>query len=464
MPSRAFGEYEVLARLATGGAANIFLARHARFGVEPKLVCLKTLLPERARDKEFVAMFLDEARIAQRLMHPNCIELFEVGQIDGTYFIAMEAILGETLWGLLSTVPEVRRPLPPEVVASIVARVCVGLHHAHELKDEKGRPLRLIHRDISPQNVMITFEGQTKVLDFGIAKAATEREATVTGIVKGKFAYMSPEQITGASIDHRSDLYSLGIVMFECLASRRLYRADNPEQIARMMFEPAPRLKDAVPDIHPELDAICAKALSRQPARRFQSAKEMGDAITAHLSNVKFDPGTRPVMALMEERFSDRISARRLIYEKAARGEYEESELLRVLGARPVLELDLLPDPGDDLLYRAPLISGQELSGKGLLSGEKGAMSAAISEVPRISVAQRVSEALRVSETPRVSEAPRISKTPRVSEAPRMHRPSVEPAGEDEVSYSGSVVISALMLGLALGLLIGLLVGLLLWT
>lgn len=344
MPPRRFGPYEVLARLATGGAANIFLARKPHEEGVPTLSVLKTLLPERASDHEFVEMFLDEARLAARLAHPSCVEIYDLGKEGGTYYISMEYIVGETLWGLLASVPETRQPLPPLVVAAILASACEGLHHAHELKDPDGHAYNLVHRDVSPQNIMVSYEGHTKVLDFGIAKAETGRAATAVGIVKGKFSYMSPEQITGGAVDRRSDIYSLGIVLFECLAARRLYRADSPEEIARLMLERRPpRLRELVPDVDPVLDAICAKALARHPSGRYATAREMADALREHLHMHRFGEGVQPVQRLIEERFGPRIGDRRRILERAVQGNIEEAELLRVLHARPVMDVDLYP-------------------------------------------------------------------------------------------------------------------------
>jgi hypothetical protein len=364
MAPRAFGPYEVLARLAAGGAANIFLARQPGVAGFHKLVCLKALLPERSQDQEFVAMFLDEARLAARLNHPHCVKIFDLGRVRGTYFISMEFIFGETLWGLLSTVADLRVPLPSEAVAYVLAAAAEGLHHAHELTDPKGKPYNLVHRDVSPQNIMITYDGQVKVLDFGIAKAETGRQATATGIVKGKFSYMSPEQITGATIDRRSDVYSLGIVMFECLASRRLYRAETPEEIARMMLEKRPpRLKDVVPDIPAELDLICLKALARHPGNRYSTAKEMADALRRHLNSLRRDDHKAALVRLVEERFVDRIGARRRIYEQALAGKYEEAELLETLGARVVMDVDLFPEEGVDFGPDETLLEGNDFSG-----------------------------------------------------------------------------------------------------
>ena len=342
MGRQSFGKYEVLARLATGGAASIFLARQPGAAGFNKLVCLKTLLPERASDEDFVRMFLDEARLAARLHHPNCVQIYDLGRVEQVYYISMEYIFGETLWNLLTTVTRLKTPLPPTHVAAIIANVCDGLHHAHELQDKAGKPLNLVHRDVSPQNVMISFEGQTKVVDFGIAKAETDRPPTVTGIVKGKFSYMSPEQITGNPVDRRSDIYSLGIVMFECLASRRLYRGDTPEEIARLILEHrAPRLRDVVPDIPKPLDDICARALSRHPQRRFQSAQAMGQAIRSYLEAARFNGSATIISRLMSDRFGEIVPRRRKAYEDAMTGEYDEAFLCEALGATPARYIDL---------------------------------------------------------------------------------------------------------------------------
>lgn len=348
MPAVKFAKYEVLARLATGGAANIYLARQPGAAGFQKLVCLKTLLPERAKDSDFVEMFLDEARLVARLSHPNCVHIYDLGRERSSYYISMEYIFGETLWNLLATVARIQVALPCDHVASIVASACDGLHHAHELKDASGRPYNLIHRDVSPQNIMISFEGLTKVLDFGIAKAETDRAPTIAGIVKGKFSYMSPEQITGGEIDRRSDIYALGVVLFECLASRRLYRADSPEEIARMILdERTPRLRDVVPDIPVTLDELCAKALERRPEKRFQSAQAMGNALREHLDNVRFRQNRESIAKLVKERFKDRYEQRRRILDAALIGTHEEANLLKALDAKPVQKFDLIPSEED---------------------------------------------------------------------------------------------------------------------
>lgn len=372
MSVRTFGRYEVLARLATGGTANIFLARQPGAAGFHKLVCLKTLLPARASDQDFVAMFLDEARLAACLSHPNCVQIYDLGRARGVYYISMEYILGETLWNLLTTVRKFRTPLPPGDVAAIVAAACEGLHHAHELRDPEGRSYNLVHRDVSPQNIMVSFDGHTKVLDFGIAKAETGRVPTTAGIVKGKFAYMSPEQIAGGELDRRSDIFSLGIVLFECLSSRRLFRGDSPEEIARLILEQrAPRLSEVVGDIPSPLEAICARALEPRPGHRFQTALDMRDALRAYLDDARYPGGTAPIARLCEERFGESVPRRRRAVEAALqpRERLDHGGLLEALGAGRVRELDLTPPEEEcasapDFMEHAPRSSGEGVSPK----------------------------------------------------------------------------------------------------
>lgn len=345
MEARAFGRYEVLARLATGGTANIFLARQPGLEGFRRAVVVKTLLPDRAADDAFVAMFLDEARLAARLAHPACVQIFDLGRVRGLYYIAMEYICGETLWNLLGTVATAGQRLPPADVAAIVAAASDGLHHAHELRDATGRPYHLVHRDVSPQNIMVSFEGQTKVVDFGIAKAETGRDPTRAGVVKGKFSYMSPEQIAGGDVDRRSDVFSLGIVLFECLAARRLFRGDSPEQVAELILRRrVPRLSSVVPDVPAALDDICARALEPRLGRRFQTALEMGDALRNYLDEVRHPQNARAVGALCEARFGAVIHARRRAVELALAADGPaQPDWLSALGAGPVRDVDLFP-------------------------------------------------------------------------------------------------------------------------
>ncbi len=345
MAGRPFGRFEVLAQLAAGGTANIFMAREPTAD-GPRLVCLKTLLPERVEDEDFVSMFLDEARLAARFEHDNCVEIIGYGKERDAFYIALEFIFGETLWSLVNSVVDTQRMLPAPVVASIVAAAAEGLHHAHELTDEDGRPYHLVHRDVSPQNVMITYAGRTKVLDFGVAKADTGRAATATGIVKGKFSYMSPEQIVGSAVYRRSDVFSLGIVLHESLCARPLYYGDNPRDVAtRIVKSPAPPVSQFRSDVDPELEAICARALERRIELRYPTAGAMAEALSAYLDRIGFDAGERPVAAVLADRFGPQIERRKRACVAAVEGEVSELELLSAFGARPVFDADMFPRP-----------------------------------------------------------------------------------------------------------------------
>jgi len=318
--------------LASGGAANVFLARLPENGPDKRafrLVCLKTLLDRRANDDDFVAMFHDESKLGSQLTHPGCVRVEDEGEIGGVRFQAMAFVFGMNIWELLGSVPRLKEPLPPVAVARILAEACRGLDFAHKLTDEKGRSLQLIHRDISPQNIMITYEGQVKVVDFGVASAETGRMATATGIVKGKFSYMSPEQISGAIIDHRSDLYSMGIIMFECLASRRLYKADTPQEIAKLIIDSRPPpLTDLVTDIDVELSNICAKALAFAAEERFESAEAMAIALEEYALRSPQSKSKNVIKTMIEDRFGGEVKRRRDIVQTIQAGAYEERVLM----------------------------------------------------------------------------------------------------------------------------------------
>ena len=336
-----FGSYELLGRLATGGSAHIFLAgQRGAHGYE-RLLCLKTLMPERAADVEFVQHFAAEAELASNLRHPNCVNIFDLGQERGAFYISMEYIAGETLSSLLTTWKS-EDPLPAPAMVSILASACDGLHYAHELCAPDGHAYNLIHRDVSPQNIMIAYSGQTKVLDFGIAKAEMERPETKTGIVKGKVRYMSPEQILSGPLDRRSDIYSLGLVLFECLTGRMLFENCSPAQIQyKMLHERVPRVRDHVPDVDPQLDAICYTALQFDANGRYPTAYVMGRELRTYLKRVAFPTGREPIAALMRERFGVRATDRSQLIEKLMETRVEVAEIRTKLGVRPVMELDI---------------------------------------------------------------------------------------------------------------------------
>jgi len=279
-PTTAFGKYQLFASLGRGGMADVFLAvARGQMGFN-KLAVIKRLRQALAEESAFRTMFLDEARLAARLSHPNIVHTYEVGEQGGVYFIAMEYLEGQSLNKVLKEALRRKEVIEPEVGARIIADALGGLAYAHALGDYDGRPLGIIHRDVSPHNIFVTYDGHTKLVDFGIAKAALSSTETEVGVLKGKVAYMSPEQAMGGRIDQRADLFAMGIVLWELIARQRLMTGESAANtLHKLMNEPIPRLSRAVPGIDPALEAIVMRSLEKDPNYRFQSAGEMRDAL-----------------------------------------------------------------------------------------------------------------------------------------------------------------------------------------
>ena len=268
------GKYELLTRLATGGMAEVFLAsEHGIAGLE-RLVVIKRILPHLAERPDFVEMFLREGRIIARLNHPNIVQIYELGNDAGRYFLALEYIHGVTLRELQILVNREGRNFPLDAALGAMMQVCQGLHTAHELQDLDGQPLGLVHRDVTPHNIMCTSDGLMKLLDFGIAKATEgELEATFSGDLKGKFSYMSPEQVLQTPMDRRSDIFSLGILLWETLTGRRLFkRKSQLEMMQAISSGEVPGARTFRKDIPPALDALVMRALSIDREQRVESA------------------------------------------------------------------------------------------------------------------------------------------------------------------------------------------------
>ena len=273
--------YQILARLATGGMAEIFLVRGVgTTGVERYCV-LKRILRDRANDELFVRMFLDEARLAAQLQHPNIAQVYDIGRLGDSYFFTMEYVHGETVRALLQRARSLRRELPIGAILTVIAGTAAGLHHAHQRLGHDGRPLGIVHRDVSPSNLMVSYEGGVKVVDFGVAKAENRAQETRSGTVKGKIAYLSPEQCRGGTtIDRRSDLFSLGIVFWEMLTTERLYkRASDFENMTAIVSEPPAPPSSRRKSVPPELDQISLRLLAKDPNDRYQSGDELVEAL-----------------------------------------------------------------------------------------------------------------------------------------------------------------------------------------
>jgi serine/threonine-protein kinase len=285
------GRYRLIGRLAKGGMAEAFLALSGELPGLRTLVVVKRILPHLAANEQFVRMFLDEARIGALLDHPNIPRIIEVGHDDDGYFLAMEAVPGKTLSAILRRASRRDRPLGHADVAFIVGRAAAALGYAHAHTDAEGHPLNIVHRDVSPENILVSFEGAVKLIDFGIASAHGRISETQVGGLKGKVEYMSPEQAAGAPVDHRSDVFSLGVVLWEALSGRRLFRRETDLAVMRAITnDPIPRPSGPRP-ISPRLERIVMTALERAPEDRFQDAHEMALLLERHAFRTDgFDP------------------------------------------------------------------------------------------------------------------------------------------------------------------------------
>jgi serine/threonine protein kinase len=302
-----FGDYVLVQKIALGGMAELFLAK--RHGVEgfEKTVAIKRILPELSWNRDFVSMFINEAKIAARLSHPNIVQIFDFGKIDTYYFIAMEYVHGENLRALLQRAAERQLPLSADVAAFIVARACAGLEHAHRKTDESGKPLRIVHRDVSPQNVLVSYDGDVKVVDFGIAKAVAENPEATRGVLKGKLAYLSPEQVAGRSIDARSDIFAMGLVFYELLCGKKLFEQPDPAEVLdAIVHVDAGKVADSIPRLDRRLRDVLRRSLALDPEQRFRSAGEMQMALEEYL-RTSDRGGTMQLTNLMRVLFDEKI-------------------------------------------------------------------------------------------------------------------------------------------------------------
>ena len=306
IPIKHFGDYNLIGRLGFGGMAEVFLAFTAGPGGVRKLCVVKRLHRHLRHTKDFVGMFLDEARLAARLNHPNVVQTYELGEIDGAYFIAMEHLQGQSL----DRIMRLRDKGDPKQWYQLVARVVVdaleGLHYAHELKDFDGKPLNIIHRDISPQNIFVTYEGITKVLDFGVAKAATQLDSTESGVLKGKCSYVAPEQAYGEKVDRRADLWAMGVVLWEALTGRRLFKAKtNAATLLEVLTAQIPLVMDMAPGVSLTLGQVVEKALQRKPDKRYATANQMKKELDWFFREIPDPISREQVGAFVSEAFSE---------------------------------------------------------------------------------------------------------------------------------------------------------------
>lgn len=278
LPGQVLGKYALYDAIASGGMARIHLGRVVGPAGFSRTVVIKRLHPQFASEPEFVAMLLDEARLSARLRHPNVVPTLDVIAENGEVFLVMEYVHGASLSRLVRAMSD--RPVPAAYVANVIAGVLHGLHAAHEATDGQGKPLGLVHRDISPQNVLVSVEGVGRVIDFGVAKAIGRLQTTRDGALKGKMSYMAPEQLRGEAFDHRVDVYAVGVVLWEALTGRRLFSGESDVVVfGKVLGSEVPAPSTFAPALPSGLDEIVLRALDRKPENRFPSAKEMARAI-----------------------------------------------------------------------------------------------------------------------------------------------------------------------------------------
>ncbi len=318
MPAR-FGKYTLIRKLAVGGMAELFLALQRSMAGFEKLIVVKRVLPHLAQDESFIEMLLAEARIAATLNHPNIGHIYDVGEVDGQFYIAMEHIHGEDLRSLVRQMKKKNvTAFPLEHALAIVLGCCSGLAYAHEKRDLDGEPMGIVHRDVSPQNILVTFTGDVKLVDFGIAKAGRgQMEDTGSGQLKGKVPYMSPEQAQGEDLDNRSDVFSLGIMLFELCTGRRLFRGKNEMETLRKIVEDEyPQPRQLNPNLSPRLEEIILRSLEKDQRRRYQSARDMQADLEDYIRSEQLKVSSLSLGSWMQDLFREKLDQQKQLLQE----------------------------------------------------------------------------------------------------------------------------------------------------
>ncbi|QAT84168.1 serine/threonine protein kinase [Corallococcus coralloides] len=301
-----FGKYLLLERVNVGGMAEVFIAK--AFGVEgfERILAIKKILPTMAEDDEFITMFIDEARISVQLNHANIVHIHELGKHEDTYFIAMEYVAGRDVRTLLERYRRRKEIMPTAQAVFIVSKMCEGLDYAHRKKDARGQDLHIIHRDVSPQNILVSYEGEVKIIDFGIAKAANRSQKTQAGILKGKFGYMSPEQVRGMPIDRRSDIFAVGVLLYEMLTGEKLFVGESDfSTLEKVRNADIPLPREFNPNISAGLEKVVLKALAREPEDRYQWASDLQEDLMRFLLAGDAIYSSKHLSGFMKEAFAE---------------------------------------------------------------------------------------------------------------------------------------------------------------
>ncbi|WIG98606.1 serine/threonine-protein kinase [Myxococcus sp. SDU36] len=344
-----FGKYRLIDRIAVGGMAEIFLAYQQQDDGRESPVVIKRIRPHLSKHTAFVKMFLNEARLAAQLNHPNVVQIHDLGKIADSYFIAMEYVSGRDMRRVVPKAEALGIPFPLVYAVKIASCVCAGLHHAHTKVDLYGNPLNIVHRDVSPENIVVAFDGSVKILDFGIAKAANQMEQTRNGEIKGKLSYMSPEQCLGKPLDCRSDVFSLGVVLYEWLTGFKLFTGESEAAVMRSITDGKIYAPSYFREDLPErLESILMRALERDRDKRYLTAAQMQKDLDAFLDAYDFTPTALHLSNFIKQLFEEELAAeqRRLAVRAAAAPTSEEAlELSEVADALDTAKAMPAPEP-----------------------------------------------------------------------------------------------------------------------
>ncbi|MGH7270155.1 MAG: serine/threonine protein kinase [Polyangiaceae bacterium] len=303
--------YRVLEKLESGGMAEVFRAESEGLQGFRNQVAIKRVLPHLSSKKKFISMFLDEARLSAQLSHSNCVQVFDIGVGDSAYFIVMEFVDGANLKAIIEHIKKSGKDFPVEAAVHISIELCKGLSYAHELTDSSGVPLYIVHRDMSPPNVLVTKHGEVKVVDFGLAKANSQLERSEPGIIKGKFSYLAPEAAMAQDIDARTDIFAVGIILWELLAGQRLFLGDTDFQtVKKVQAAVVPKISQINKKVPPELERIVNKALARDPAQRYTTARDLGLELSKFLFKYSIPVSTFDIAQLVQGAMKERQRAR----------------------------------------------------------------------------------------------------------------------------------------------------------
>ena len=341
-----FGKYILLDKLAVGGMAELYRAMITGVQGFEKLIAIKKILPHLATEEELVRSFIDEAKLAALLHHQNIVQIYDFGSLGESYFIAMEYLLGKDCRIIKSKAKEKNLPVELQNAIFIVSRICAGLNYAHKLKDFQGKPLNIVHRDISPPNILITYEGDVKIVDFGIAKAANQASMTQLGMIKGKVAYMSPEQAAGKTIDQRSDIFACGILLYELVTGKRMFSGDTMHILANVRDAEFTKPEEAKKDLPKKLLKVLYKALEKEADQRYQTCGDMLTDLEECACRLDVHPTAHGFSRYMKTLFAEEIAAEELHLQKITKIGLMEDEETEAEAAPPLPAADeIKPEP-----------------------------------------------------------------------------------------------------------------------